>query len=185
MIRISLMNHFVPNGSQYSGDLRAVTKTTHVDPALPGPLSASNTFHFRVGWKWWSIAGRRMTTAEAWARASSTPGRPRTSTSFSSSRRSSRSSSRLRPATNRRRRQLGQVCRQRWRTTFQGKSRWRLDSSEVAYLLLTQQPRFDSCHSQEFSLDVAEIYWWHCLEVRTLDRGLIMSIETHLVLASG
>ena len=39
-----------------------------------------------------------------------------------------------------------------------------LNSSEVAYLLLTQQPRFDSCHSQEFSLDVAEIYWRHCLE---------------------
>ena len=51
MIRISLMNYFVPNVSQYSEDLRAATETTHVDPALPGPLSASNTFHFRVGWK--------------------------------------------------------------------------------------------------------------------------------------
>ena len=36
-----------------------------------------------------------------------------------------------------------------------------LDSMEVAYLLLTQQPwvRFSA-----FPLDAAEIYWQHCLE---------------------
>ena len=49
---------------------------------------------------------------------------------------------------------------------------WGLHNTEVAYLLLIQQPRFDSWHSQEF--------FYLCLEQR-LDNVN----QTHLVLVSG